>query len=262
MTEQVVDNTPNEGEEHVYTAIEQEAMAQGWRPKEEYQGDPDRFIDAGEFVRRGELFGKIDSQNRELKQIKQALDQFKQHHANVEKVAYDRAIADLKKQQRAALREGDLDLHEELEDKREALIEEREEFVSKQARQETVPAGPAPEFVQWTKANPWYSTDIAMTATADRIGLELAKRRPDLSPADVLKEVEKQVKQEFKHKFENPNRQRAGAVESPVRSGAGAKSKFVPSEEQKRIGQSFVRSGAFAKVEDYYAELEKMEKGA
>ena len=44
------------------TAIEERASAQGWRPKDEWDGDPDEWVSAREFVRAGELFKKIDDQ--------------------------------------------------------------------------------------------------------------------------------------------------------------------------------------------------------
>ena len=40
---------------------EGEAREMGWRPKEEWQGEPEKWRDAKEFVERGELYGKIDT---------------------------------------------------------------------------------------------------------------------------------------------------------------------------------------------------------
>lgn len=249
-----VEETPQEKQ---YSAIELEAMEQGWRPKDEYQGDPDRFIDAGEFVRRGELFAKIDHQNKELKQVKQVLEQFKAHHANVEKSAYDRAIKDLKAQRKAALAEGDVDRFDELDQQIDDTMEARDKFVE---QQRSAPAVPEinPQFAEWVSKNPWYSKDPLLQGAADRLGIQLA--REGMDPVSVLKAVEKKIKEEFPHKFSNPNRERPGAVEAPVPRGQGSKSRFVPTAEQKRIGEAFVRSRAFDKIEDYYAELQKMEK--
>jgi cytochrome c556 len=59
--------------------IETRALEMGWRPKEEFEGSEDDFIDAKEFVRRKPLFEKIEHQSKELKQIKQALEACKGH---------------------------------------------------------------------------------------------------------------------------------------------------------------------------------------
>ena len=41
-------------------SYEDEARNQGWKPKDEYEGDPTKWRPAKDFVERGELFGKID----------------------------------------------------------------------------------------------------------------------------------------------------------------------------------------------------------
>lgn len=66
---QIPDNTPEEKAPE-YTKIELEAMDMGWRPKSEFNGDEDDFIDAKEFVRRKPLFDKIDSTTRELSNLR------------------------------------------------------------------------------------------------------------------------------------------------------------------------------------------------
>jgi len=52
---------------------ESEAREQGWKPQDEYEGDPNKWRPAKEFVERGELFGKIDSLGKELKETRKAL---------------------------------------------------------------------------------------------------------------------------------------------------------------------------------------------
>jgi len=249
-------DTPNN--EPQYSAVEQEAMAQGWRPKEEFDGEPERFIDAGEFLRRGELFAKIDHQNKELKQVRSALEQFKLHHSNVEKVAYDRAIADLKKQRKNAFAEGDVDQYEQIDDQIDSLKEERDQFVAQQAQQVKVPEV-NPEFSAWVSRNQWYAKDTIMQGAADRFGMQLAKE--GLPPLEVLKRVEAEIKKEFPHKFSNPNREKPSNVEASTPRGNANKSRFVPTEDQKRIGMTFVRQKLYKNVDEYYAELEQMEKG-
>ena len=60
-------NESNEGEITQVTQTEntnpydKQAREMGWRPKEEWEGEPEKWRDAKEFVERGELYGKIDS---------------------------------------------------------------------------------------------------------------------------------------------------------------------------------------------------------
>ena len=76
--------------------VQQEALDQGWVPKDQFDGDPEKFVDAGEFLRRGELFRKIESQSKEMKELRKALNELAKHNANVRKVEYERAVQSLK----------------------------------------------------------------------------------------------------------------------------------------------------------------------
>lgn len=261
MSEQIenqeVEQVEEQQEERQFSAIEQKALEQGWRPKEEWDGEEDDFIDAKEFVRRGELFSKIDHQNKELKQIKSALEQFKVHHEKVEKNAYDRAIADLKSQRKAALAEGDVELYTQLDEQVDSLVEEKQEFIQKQ--KQVQPQGPAPEFVDWVNANPWYTRDPIMAGAADRLGVQLAQQ--GLEPIEVLRRVEREIKREFKHKFENPNRAKPSAVDAPRNVGNAGKGSFAPTDQERSIARNFVRAGLYKNENEYYSELEKMRKG-
>jgi len=53
------------------------ARASGWRPKEEFEGDPDEWVDAGEFVRRKPLFDQIHNLKKQAKEaeIRREADQ-------------------------------------------------------------------------------------------------------------------------------------------------------------------------------------------
>ena len=51
---------PQEPQEPIASdPYELEAREQGWKPQDEYEGDPNKWRPAKEFVERGELFGKI-----------------------------------------------------------------------------------------------------------------------------------------------------------------------------------------------------------
>ena len=61
MTEEIIDapvvQEPKvESTPPVENNYEAEAREQGWKPKEGYEGDPEKWRPAKEFVERGELF--------------------------------------------------------------------------------------------------------------------------------------------------------------------------------------------------------------
>lgn len=238
------------------TAIELKAMEEGWVPQEEWEGDPDQWRPAKEFVDRGELFKKIDDQNRTVKDLKRALDDMKRHHATVRETEYKRALESLKDQKKTAILEQDADAILQIDDKMDLVKEEMTKLNQepKQFTQSEV----APEFAAWVNKNKWYNDDEPMRAYADAIGRSLAVG--GMQPPQVLIEVEKRVKSQFKDKFENPNRSKPGAVEGSTSRGGRSNDSFALSDDERRVMQRFVRSGVM--TEEQYIKDLKAVRGA
>lgn len=237
--------------------IEQEARAAGWVPKDEYHGDEHKWVDAPEFVRRGELFDKINRQGSELKEVRKALEALKAHHHTVKETAYKEALASLRKEKREAFDDGDADKIIQIEEKIDAVKEDQRQFEAQRQAEATQAArGEAhPEFQAWTNRNQWYNDSKPMRAFADTLGAELHGQ--GYSPAEVLKKVEVEIRKEFPHKFENPNRNKPGAVEA---GGKPANRKpadhFELSDTERAIMNRFVRQGVMTQ-EQYIADLKK-----
>jgi Tfp pilus assembly protein PilN len=217
------------------TEIESRAAEQGWRPKDEWDGDPEAWRPAKEFLDRGELFKKIDQQNRELKEFKKTLEQFAQHHQRVAQAEYKRARDELLKEKLAAVREA-----------------------------QRAPAVPQVDpthqvlFQGWVQRNGWYETNEAMRAYADKVGNRLGAT--GMSPNEILAEVEAAVKKEFAAKFENPNRNKPTAVEAGSNKASGKKDTFQLSEEERRVMRRFVSQIPGMTEEKYIADLKKIKE--
>jgi hypothetical protein len=204
---------------------------------------------------RGELFKKIEDQNRTIKEFKRALDDLKGHHAKTRETEYARAIQALKAQKIAALEDGDAAAVVKLDDQIDLVKDEQSKL--KQAAfqpQEQV----NPEFTNWVDKNKWYETSQPMRAYADALGRDLAYK--GLAPGEVLKEVERQVRDEFPQKFRNANRDKPGAVESSTNKGVKGNNDVSLSDDERRVMQRFVRTGVMTEKE-YMTELKRI-KGA
>ena len=94
------ENTGHEiqGEVKPPSKWESSARAGGWVPLEEWQGDPDDWTDAREFVKKGELFHKISSQSSEIKELRKAIGSLMEHHEKVKETEFKRAYEYLKQQ--------------------------------------------------------------------------------------------------------------------------------------------------------------------
>lgn len=257
MTEQV--DLPEGGEKQEapqYTDIEIKALDLGWRPKEEFEGDEEAFIDAKEFVRRQPLFDKISQQSREIKEVRKALEALKTHYTTVKESEYERALQTLKNERKAALTDGDGDKFEALDE--EIKTTEKQLEAIKEQQNIPVVSEPPQEFVDWKNANRWYSETAYMRNFADEYGLRLAKQ--GVPPGEVLKQVTAAVKKEFPHKFTNPNKGAAPNVnEGKGSSKSSGSGEAGLTEQERKIMNTLVHSGAITK-EKYLADLKAIKE--
>lgn len=250
---EVPPNTEPQVQEPKLSAVEEKAMDAGWVPEDQWEGDPEQWRPAKEFLDRGELFKKIEDQNRTIKEFKRALDDLKGHHAKTRETEYARALAALKDQKKTALEEGDAAAVIKLDDQIDLVKDEQQKL--KQVDSQPTVDNVNPEFTSWVDKNKWYETNEPMKAYADALGRSLAFK--GLSPSAVLQEVEKQVKIEFPNKFTNPNRNKPGAVEGSSNKGGKGSAEVSLSDDERRVMQRFVRTGVMSEKE-YIAELRKI----
>lgn len=235
--------------------VEDAAREQGWKPKEEYEGDPAKWVSAETFVARAPLFDKIDELSRKVKTLDQGNAALKQHYEKLRATEYDRALEALRAEHRAKLEDGDLLGADEVKDKINDVRAEAKEA----ERQAKVPqdSGPNPEFVSWVERNKWYATDEELRDAADVYGVRYHKQ--GMSPKEVLLKVSEQIKKTFPDKFRNPNKDTASAVESKVTNGRGTRAPSIEDSmtaDEKRVMHRIVNSGVMTKAEylkDYEA---------
>lgn len=256
MSEQ--ETTENTNQEVEYTPVEQEALEAGWVPKAEFKGDEHKWVDAGEFLRRGELFKKIEDQSKELKDVRRALADMAKLHEQVREVEYKRALETLRRQRKEAMAEGDVDAVDLIEEKMDAVKEEQQNLKNNPAIKlpEETSGTQHPEFQAWLAQNSWYNTNEPMKAYADTLGTKL--RAEGHSPSVVLKRVAEAVREEFPKRFTNVNRTKPGAVESgSTRTNRESNSDITLTDEERRIMNRFVRQGALTEAQ-YKESLKKV----
>lgn len=248
-------------EEKTYSNTEQEALNQGWVPKDQFKGDRDNWTDAGEYIRRGKLIDRIGSQSKELQRMQKTNEELiNLVKKQSERIAEEKANEALQ-QKREAISLGDVESAEKLEHKYNEYVQEQEMIKgqSKNNQQQEL----APEYHEFVGRNKnWLNNDTpenaAMVMYADKLEQSLQKNSPDLSLNERLDEVEKSVKTFFANKFENSNRKRAPAVEhktaAPKRDPKKITFDDLP-DDAKRIVNNFVRVDVSGKLSrDEYAQ--------
>jgi hypothetical protein len=235
-----IDDTPD--------PLVEKARASGWRPKEEFEGDPDQWVDAGEFVRRKPLFDQLHTLKKQLSAAEKQQQQLAEFAANAAKRARAEALAEIEAQKQQAFEAGDYKAFSEAEQKAQQLqqVEPRQQ----------VPAAPEiPQEVQdFAKRNErWFEKDRAMTAYAVDMAREYIEQGGK-TREEALRLVEADVKREFAHKFVNPNKDKAAAVvsENGDKRGAGKLSINDLTKEQRSVWNSLKNHMTF---EEYAKEL-------
>lgn len=249
-----IENTPKEEAAHEYTEDEAQALESGWKPQDQWEGDPKKWVPAEEYNRRGELFGKIDSMGKDLRDTKKALRMLQDHHSKVKETEYNRALASLRAAKKQALETGDVDMALEADDQ---LMDMKAARLA-EAQQRDAPQELDPRFSAWVERNSWYQ-DAELKEFADAVGLAHAKANPNKSPEDVLKYVEGRVKKSYSEKFTNPNRSRPSVVGGREVQAGGklAKDEIILTDTERKAMNTFVSEGIMTK-EQYIDDIKSM----
>lgn len=230
-------------------ADEAEARRIGWRPKEQFHGDPETWVDATEFLRRGKEYIPIlrannQKQEAEIGSLRERLEAAERlNNANqaalkqMQETQQEMTTGSLEAErdeltdQIAQAHEGGL-IREELE-----LRDRRTEVVAKIAKAkeklaQTTANGngqdtgqqrdftKAPEFIQFEQDNPWFKEDEVMAAASVAIGRRLAAagELEGLTPAQRFAKIAEATKKRFGYE-DNARRGQAARVEGGGASG-------------------------------------------
>ena len=236
----------------------------GWRPKEEWTGDDKNWIEPERFIERNERLkdradgiakAEITRLNGQIAELKSTLEGFKEHYTKAEQTAYNRAIKDLKAQQRKAVEEGDTDAFDRVDAEIADLTKEVE---TKETAKKTKPEDD-PEFRAWQDENSWYGEDIARTVFANQAAEVIGSRPGAPTGRKFFDAVAEAVKAEYPEKFQNPRRKNASTVEGAgeVIQKKGGKSYADLPAEAKAACDNFVKQGLLTReeyVKDFFEE--------
>lgn len=241
---------------------EVEARQDGWVPEDEWKGDPNKWVPAGEFVRRKSLFEKIHNQNREIKKIREQLNALKGHHDKVYESSYQQAVRDLQEQRIQAIREGDAETVDHIEQNIEQMKAER-------AQRESVTDTPEPTetFKEWVKDNGWYNENPRMRHRADEVGWAYKQANPQLPDEEIFEFVTERMQIEYPKAFQGTATRKAAApavdggsaTHNQTTANRSANRSVQLTDEEKQVMHTLVRGGVMTK-EEYMQEVAKLNK--
>lgn len=248
-------------------AIVAEATRKGWVPKDQYKGDPDKWVDATKFVERGNNFTK--NLQRELANVKQQLAdfqgtkqkfvQFMEERLAAKDAELKDAISALRVQKSAATREGDDELAVQLEDRIEVLKGQREE-VKKIPDQQKPPGDQVnmtdPVLVEWIEDdNEWFRDDPKLREYSVNLANELVQKGENmvdgkrLTGRKFLNLVRERMEEEFPRRFKKTTSASTGRSDLVAgasggrSSGTAGKTEADLPREDREIMRDLIKGG-------------------
>jgi hypothetical protein len=222
--------------------FEEKARPKGWRPIDEWEGDPEEWVDAKEFVKRAPLYEKNHKLKKEVNELKSTIHEVKGYISTVAEASYKRAMAELTAQRDAAIEDGDKEQIREIDK------------AMKDAESMKAPVDNVhPSIRDWEKENgDWFYADKEISG----FGMAYATNYLNTHPNDfdgALKAMESAVKKAFPDKFETkPDKKKdPPAVEAGGKTPQGTKTytKADLDDEARKVMTKFVRQGLMTEEE-------------
>lgn len=187
--------------------IETRARRLGWRPQAEFSGDPDKWVDSAEFMRRAETDPeKIKYANKilekKLSKLEGGMAEILAHQQReleaTRKRAYDEAVATLEARHKQAVEAGDVEGADKAWKAKDALD-----------RQAVAPPVPPKKGLteeekytveEWKTENEWFDTDPMMAEAAIKYEQMLLRKGVPLQ--DRLAQTTQYIQRKFPQEFE------------------------------------------------------------
>jgi len=271
---------PGEGqpEQHAPERSENEtrARAMGWVDKDSFRGPSEKWVDADEFVRRGEeelpvlrernrdLSRRFTDLETKLQKQEREFNERTQRQENLARIALAQQRANLSAQYDAAKMQavemGDTTRYQQLNRDQQQAIQNFDEQYHKAVEppQPQRQNGPPPDVQAkvdaWVVENPWFATDPGMNQYAQTVHMHLQRTQPSLTVDQNFAEVSKLVRERFPEKFGRAGGGGPPAVEggSGMPSGGGRRTRGyadLPAEAKRDVDE-FVKAGAFKSRDD------------
>jgi hypothetical protein len=215
------DTVESSSQEGTESSAETKARAEGWRPKDEWQGDESEWVTAREFNFRGDLMKRIQSQTRRMKdqtskidKLVKAIKTLGEHNEKLAEHERKKALEQLKAEKRNAEREGEYDradlLDEKIEEVRASTTSVPLDVDPPQDSGVTTEVGSFTQeqqdaFYDWTGNQDWYQQDAMLRGAFHALGDEILIKDPSRDMTEILDEAKKKLVSEFPTKFGKPS---------------------------------------------------------
>lgn len=213
-----------------------EATTLGWVPQDKWSGDPEKWVDAETYVKKGEklvpmlirdkreLAAKTRKQQEEIDQLKSDGVRFREmmeKQVAREKEELEQQINELKAAKSQAVTDGEGDKVVKIDETLEALKEEKKKLETPPPKKDEPKVHP--DFPAWHAENSWYGSDPQLTKAADGVAIVVSAANPGLTGKALYDEISKEMAKLaiFKAKFPDKEDKTINRVEDTSDTGPG-----------------------------------------
>lgn len=207
----------------VDSAVEREALAMGWIPREKFKGDGSKWTDAETFVKRGKelmpilratnakqaaelarLSTQVEGLQTALGEAAESMEAFRKYHEETAIREYEKARKELlarKKQALADLKDGDGDPTAIVElDEAITALDAAKPTKTESAKKVEPPANDPtkhPDFIAWSAENQAWLSDPTKAAYASSVGPFVKMQNPGVTGRALLDKLTEAVEEKF-----------------------------------------------------------------
>lgn len=204
--------------------IEATARRLGWRPVEEYKGDPDKWVDASEYIRQAdEDVPRLRHVNKTLERklakmetgVAEILEHQKRQLKQTRDDAYRDAEAVIEARYKQAVAAGDVEGADKAWKAKDALDKQAMQPVVKTSDEVQLSDDDMDTLKDWMSNNDWFSEDPVMADYARKYERNLTTKGVSLN--ERLKRTTEYIQRKFPQEFEDMgNRNDSNDEETPA----------------------------------------------
>jgi len=219
VEEEVKETQTTNENTRVFTDIEKEQMELGWDPNK----TGPTAVSAEEFKRVGQIIEakraaskRAEVANKEVLELTKTVKQLVDHNRKLEKASYEKALTDLKAERNEKISIGDVEGVNELNLK-EKVLEKAKESIMEEPVQQASEQPLSAEALAYSERNKFWlhgnsQEDRKMQILTQKVIEYMQATSPEISEPDAIKTIEKEIRDKFPHRFDNPNQEKAPVV--------------------------------------------------
>jgi hypothetical protein len=203
--DQVEEQQEEQQEELNLSPAEQKAWDDGWRPEDQFEGNPQNWKTAGEYNLYGEMQSQVRDAKAESRRTQQEMDTRIASLNKLHAAQQEAAINDLRAEQRLAVEEADTAKYDRLQTQIDNTVVE--------PIVDNVP-GKAAEVLEWEAKNAWCTDPNDERTIQANTFYQIASSKPNATYESALKYVDDQLAKLYPGQAPtNPRRETATMTE-------------------------------------------------